>query len=271
MSKTLKTVLSAASLSFIVAVAGFAAGAQAGTDGRTVVLGTLSGPHAEIAEVAAKIAEKKGLKVKIVEFSDYGHVNEALRAKDVDANAFQHVPYLNKAIKAKGYQFTPLGKTVLFPLGVYSQKIHSVKEIKEGMLVTIPADPANCGRGLQLLEREGVIGLKKTAGVLSTTNDIVDNPKHLKFREVDSAYLGRSLPDVGFAVINGSWAVKSGLVPAKDAFILEDGKSEYSNVLVVRTNEKDKPEFKILLESYQSPEVKDFVLKTYKGSVVPAF
>ena len=177
-----------------------------------IKLGTLSGPHAEVAEVAAK-----GLKIKIVEFSDYGHVNEALAAKDIDVNAFQHVPYLNKAIAQKGYPFTPLGKTVLFPLGVYSLKIHSINEIADGMLVTVPADPANLGRALQLLERNGLITLRAGTGVHATARDIISNPKHLKFREVDSAYLGRSLPDVGFAVINGSWAVKSHLTSSSSA------------------------------------------------------
>ena len=173
-----------------------------------------------MAEVAAKVAAAKGLKIKIVEFSDYGHVNEALAAKDIDVNAFQHVLYLNKAIAQKGYPFTPLGKTVLFPLGVYSLKIHSVNEITDGMLVTVPADPANLGRALQLLERNGLITLHAGTGVHATTRNIIANPKHLKFREVDSAYLGRSLPDVGFAVINGSWAVKSNLSTAKDTFLL---------------------------------------------------
>ena len=234
-----------------------------------IKLGTLSGPHAEVAEVAAKVAAAKGLKIKIVEFSD--HVNEALAAKDIAVNAFQHVPYLNKAIAQKGYPFTPLGKTVLFPLGVYSLKIHSVKEITDGMLVTVPTDPANLGRALQLLERNGLITLRAGTGVHATTHDIIANPKHLKFRKVDSAYLGRSLPDVGFAVINGSWAVKSNLSPVKDAFILEDGKSDFANVLVVRTEDKDKAVFKTLQAAFQSPEVKQFVLDKFKGSVVPAF
>lgn len=238
---------------------------------KTVVLGTLSGPHAEIAEKAAEIAKSKGLTVKIVEFSDYGHVNEALWSKDIDANAFQHEPFLQKAINAKGYEFTALGKTVLFPLGVYSLKIHSKQEIQEGMLVSIPADPANSGRALKLLERNDIIKLKDNAGILSTVNDILENPKKLVFRETDSAFLGRSLPDVGFSVINGSWAVKSGLNPAKDAFILEDGRSEFANVLVVRTKEKNRPEFKTLLESFQNQEVKKFVTEKYKGSVVAAF
>ena len=139
------------------------------------------------------------------------------------------------------------------------------------MLVTVPADPANLGRALQLLERNGLITLRAGTGVHATTHDIIANPKHLEFREVDSAYLGWSLPDVGFAVINGSWAVKSNLSPAKDAFLLEDGKSDFANVLVVRTEDKDKPVFKTLQAAFQSPEVKQFVLDKFKGSVVPAF
>ena len=236
-----------------------------------LTLGTISGPHAEIAEVAAKVAKTKGLDVKIVEFSDYGHVNEALASKDVDANAFQHKPFLDKAIQAKGYKFTALGKTVIFPLGAYSQKIRNVSDAPEGSVVTIPSDAANCARGLQLLERQGLIKLKDGVGTLATSRDIIENPKHLVFRETDSAYLGRSLPDVAFSVINGGWAVKSGLSPAKDSILLEDGSSDYANVLVVRTENKDDARFKLLLESFQSPEVKKFVTEKYNGSVIPAF
>lgn len=238
---------------------------------KPVKLGTLSGPHAEVAEVAAKAAAKKGLKVQVVEFSDYAQVNEALNARDIDANAFQHIPYLNKAIQSKGYKFTALGKTVIFPIGVYSLKIHSKDEIHDGGLVTVPSDAANQGRGLQLLERNGIIRLKERTGSHATVHDIVDNPKHLKFREVESANLGRTLPDVEFAVINGSWAVKSNLTPSRDAFLLEGADSDFANVLVVQTDSKDRPEFKILLESFESPEVKEFVNNKYKGSVLAAF
>lgn len=238
---------------------------------KEIKLGTLSGPHAEVAEVAAKVAKEKGLNVRIVEFSDYGHVNEALAVKDIDVNAFQHVPFLEKAVSQRGYKFTPLGKTVVFPLGVYSLKIKDKSQITDGMLVSVPADSANLGRALQLLERNGIIGLRPGAGVHATTHDIEKNPKNLQFLETDSAFLGRSLPDVGFSVINGSWAVKSGLSPAKDAFLLEGGDSDFANVLVVRTEDKDRPEFKVLQSAFQSPEVKAFVLDKYKGSVVPAF
>lgn len=166
---------------------------------KEIKLSTLSGPHAEVAEVAVAEAAKLGLKVRIVEFSDYGHVNEALYVKDIDVNAFQHVPFLKKAMNAKGYDFTPLGKTVLFPLGVYSQKVKSVSEIKDGMLVTLPSDPANLGRALVLLEKHGIIKLRDGAGVGANPRDVVENPLHLEFKEVDSALLGRSLPDVGFS------------------------------------------------------------------------
>lgn len=238
---------------------------------KEIKLGTLSGPHGEIADIAVKIAEKNGLKVKVVEFSDYGHLNEALSTGDIDCNAFQHKPYLDKACQTHGYQFTALGKTVIFPIGVYSYKVKRKEDITDGMLVSVPADPVNLGRGLQLLERNGLIKLREGVGIHAALTDIVDNPKHLKFREVDSAYLGRSLPDVGFAIINGSWAVKSNLTPSKDAFILEGADSDFANVLVVQTKDKDRPEFKVLLKAYQSPEVKKFVTDKYRGSVVAAF
>ena len=236
-----------------------------------IKLGTMSGPHGEIAQKAAEVAKRMGVTVKVIEFSDYLHVNEALAAGDLDANAFQHTPYLNKLSAKRGYKFTALGKTVIFPLGVYSQKIRDKKDIPAKGLVTIPVDPSNCGRALQILHQNGIIKLRDGVGSNGSVIDIVGNPLKLRFREVESALLARSLPDVAFSVINGSWAVKSGLVPKRDAFILEGEDSDFANVLVVRTAEKDRPEFKILLKAYQSPEVKDYVLKTYKGSVMPAF
>lgn len=245
--------------------------AETGNGYKEIKLGTLSGPHAEIAEVAVKLAAKDGLKVKIVEFSDYGHLNEALSTGDIDCNAFQHKPFLDKAAATKGYKFTALGKTVIFPIGVYSAKIRRKEDITDGMLVSVPADAVNLGRSLQLLERNSIIKLRPGTGIHAALTDITENPKHLVFREVDSAYLGRSLPDVGFAIINGSWAVKSNLTPAKDAFILEGADSDFANVLVVQTKDKDRPEFKILLKAYQSPEVKKFVDEKYKGSVAAAF
>lgn len=166
--------------------------AETGNGYKEIKLGTLSGPHAEIAEVAVKLAANDGLKVKIVEFSDYGHLNEALSTGDIDCNAFQHKPFLDKAAATKGYKFTALGKTVIFPIGIYSAKIRRKEDITDGMLVSVPADAVNLGRGLQLLERNGIIKLRPGTGIHAALTDITENPKHLVFREVDSAYLGRS-------------------------------------------------------------------------------
>ena len=255
----------AAAAAVIVGLSAAAAGAEELRVAATPV------PHADILKLIEPDLQKDGYDLKIVEFSDYGHLNEALSTGDIDCNAFQHKPFLDKAAATKGYKFTALGKTVIFPIGIYSAKIRRKEDITDGMLVSVPADAVNLGRGLQLLERNGIIKLRPGTGIHAALTDITENPKHLVFREVDSAYLGRSLPDVGFAIINGSWAVKSNLTPAKDAFILEGADSDFANVLVVQTKDKDRPEFKILLKAYQSPEVKKFVDEKYKGSVAAAF
>lgn len=237
----------------------------------TIKVGTLSGPHSEFAEEVKKVAATKGLNIEIVEFNDYVQPNEALNSGEIDANMYQHLPYLQNAIKDRGYQLSSLGNTILFPMGVYSNKIKSVDEIKDNMIVAIPNDPSNGGRALEILDKAKVIQLKKEEQAKATVNDIVQNPHHLQIQEVDAAMIPRMLPDLDFAVINNSYAVKSGLVPTKDAFILEGSDSPYANIAVVRTADKEKPEMKLLIESIQNDEVKQFVKDHFKGSAIAAW
>lgn len=246
----------------------------AGSDSKTVTLkvGTLSGPHSEILEEAKKVGAKNGLDIQIVTFNDYVQPNEALNQGEIDANMFQHQPFLDNHIKDRGYKLTALGKTVLFPMGVYSQKIKSVDEIKDNMEIAIPNDPSNGGRALEILDHAGIIKLRPDLGASkATVQDIQDNKYNLKIDEVDAAMIPRMLPDLDFAVINNSYAQKAGLVPTKDAFILEDENSRYANILAVRTADKDKPEMKKLLACIQSPEVADFIKDHFKGSAIPAW
>lgn len=237
----------------------------------TIKVGTLSGPHSEFAEEVKKVAATKGLNIEIVEFNDYVQPNEALNSGEIDANMYQHLPYLQNAIKDRGYQLSSLGNTILFPMGVYSNKIKNVDEIKDNMIVAIPNDPSNGGRALEILDKAKVIQLDKKEKAKATVNDIVKNPHHLKIQEVDAAMIPRMLPDLDFAVINNSYAVKSGLVPTKDAFILEGADSPYANIVAVRTADKDKPEMKLLVESIHNDEVKQFVKDHFKGSAIAAW
>lgn len=234
-------------------------------------VGTLSGPHAEVLEQVKKVAAKKGLDIQIVEFNDYVAPNEALSTGEIDANMYQHRPFLNNHIKDRGYKLTALGNTVLFPMGVYSKKIKNVSEIKDNMKLAIPNDPSNGARALEILAKAKLITLNKKSGAKATVQDITANPHHLKIEELDAAMIPRMLPDLDFAVINNSYATKAGLVPTKDAFILEGPDSPYANILAVRTADKDKPSSKLLLECVQSPEVKQFITDHFKGSAIAAW
>ena len=235
---------------------------------KTIKMGTLVGPHEEFMEEVKKKAAEKGLDIEIVTFNDYALPNEALNSKDIDANMCQHLPYLKRQIEDRGYDLTPLGTTLLFPMGVYSDKIKSVDEIKDNMTLAIPNDPSNGGRALEILDQAGVIKLKKDTGSKATVQDIAENPHNLKINEVDATMIPRMLPDLDFAVINNSYATKAGLIPTKDAFILEKPDSPYANVVAVRTADKDRPEFKELMNIIRTPEMKQFVDDHFKGAAI---
>lgn len=238
---------------------------------KTLKVGTLAGPHAEFLEEVKKNAEKKGLKLEIVEFNDFISPDEALNSGDIDANMMQHQPFLDNIVKNRGYKLVSVGKTILFPMGVYSDKIHSKDEVKDNMRVAIPNDPSNGGRALEILAKAGLISLKVNEGAKATLDDITDNPRHLQFQEADAAMIPRMLPDLDFGVINNSYATKAGFVPTKDAWIREDLHSPYANVVAVRTEDKDKPEIKLLMECIQTPEMKTFVEEHFKSAAIAAW
>lgn len=234
-------------------------------------IGVTAGPHAQIFEQVKKIAEKDGLKIQIVEFSDYVQPNAALAAGDLDANSYQHKPYLDQQVKDRGYRIVPVGYTVNFPIGIYSKKVKNLKELKEGARIGIPNDPTNGGRVLLVFQDQGLIKLKADAGLKATPLDVVDNPKKIKFVEVDAAQLPRTLDDLDASAINTNYALSAGLAPGKDAIAQESAKSPYVNLLAVREQDKDKPWVAKLVKAYHSDEVRQFVQTEFKGAVIAGF
>ncbi|WP_332776665.1 MetQ/NlpA family ABC transporter substrate-binding protein [Polaromonas sp.] len=234
-------------------------------------IGVTAGPHAQIFEQVKKIAEKDGLKIQIVEFSDYIQPNAALAAGDLDGNSYQHKPFLDQQVKDRGYKIVPVGYTVNFPIGIYSKKVKSLKDLKEGARFGIPNDPTNGGRVLLVLQDQGLIKLKPEAGLKATPLDVIENARKIKFVELDAAQLPRSLDDLDASAINTNYALSAGLNPAKDAIAQESAKSPYVNLLAVREQDKAKPWVAKLVKAYHSEEIRRFVQTEFKGSVLAGF
>ena len=238
---------------------------------KPIKVGVTAGPHAQIFEQVKKVAEKDGLKIQIVEFSDYVQPNAALAAGDLDANSYQHKPYLDQQIKDRGYKLVSVGYTVNYPIGLYSKKVKNLTDLKQGAKFGIPNDPTNGGRVLLVLQDKGLIKLRPEAGLKATPLDVIDNPKKLKFVELDAAQLARSLDDLDAAAINTNFALSAGLNPAKDAIAQESAKSPYVNVIVVREQDKDKPWVAKLVKAYHSEEIRKYIQTEFKGAVLAGF
>lgn len=237
----------------------------------TIKVGASPEPHGEILKIAKSILEKDGVNLEIIEFADYNQPNLRLADKELDANYFQHIPFLESFIKEHNLNLTYIAKVHVEPMGIYSQKIKNLKDLKEGSEVAIPNDPTNGGRALLLLQQEDLLKLKEGAGISATVNDIVENPRKLKITELEAATLPRVLQDVDAAVINSNYAFEAKLVPTEDALAIESAAdSPYVNILAVRQDD-DRPEIKKLAAVLNSPEVKEFIEKQYKGAVIPAF
>jgi D-methionine transport system substrate-binding protein len=235
-----------------------------------IVVGVTPFPHKDIMKVAKPLLAKEGYDLQLKEFTDYVQPNMALAEKQIDANFFQHIPYLDNMNKEKGLNLVWVAKIHVEPLGLYSKKIKSIAELKAGDLIAVPNDPSNEARALRLLEKGGLIQLKP--GELVTVRDITANPKNLKFREIDAAQLPRTLEDVAASVINTNFAGEAGLIPSRDAILSEDKDSPYANILVVRAEDKDKPFVKALIKAVQSPEVRAYIEKELAAKgLVPAF
>lgn len=234
-------------------------------------IGVTAGPHAQIFEQVKRIAEKDGLQVRIVEFSDYIQPNAALAAGDLDANSYQHQPFLDLQVQDRGYKLVSVAQTVNYPIGLYSRKVKDLKDLKEGARFGIPNDPTNGGRVLLVLQDKGLIKIKPSAGLKATPLDVIENPKKLRFVELEAAQLARSLDDLDAAAVNTNFALSAGLNPGKDAIAQESAKSPYVNVLVVREQDKDKPWVAKLVKAYHSDEVRSFIKTEFKGSVLAGF
>jgi D-methionine transport system substrate-binding protein len=257
---------------FVAAALAAAVSVPAAAQDKPLKVGVTAGPHAQVFEAVKKVAERDGLKVQIVEFSDFVQPNAALAAGDLDLNSYQHLPYLEAQIKDRGYKFVSVGYTVTFPMGIYSKKVKSLKDVAEGARVGIPNDPTNGGRGLLLLQAEGLLKLKPDAGLKATPLDIAENPKKLKIIELDAAQLPRALGDLDIAAVNGNYAETAGLDPAKEAIALEGPQGPYTCVIAVREEDKEKPWVARLQKAYHSDEVKQFIRATFKeSSVIPSW
>ncbi|NVZ72006.1 MetQ/NlpA family ABC transporter substrate-binding protein [Pseudomonas costantinii] len=228
-------------------------------------------PHAEILELVKPTLAKEGVDLEIKVFTDYVQPNVQVAEKRLDANYFQTLPYLENFNKGKGTNLVTVVGVHVEPFGGYSKKIKNISELKDGATVAIPNEGSNSGRALLLLQKAGVITLKDPTNALATPKDIASNPKHLKFKELESALLPRVLDQVDLDLINTNYALEAGLNPAKDALIIEDAKSPYVNFLVARPDNKDSDAIQKLAKALTSPEVKAFIDKKYNGAVVPAF
>ena len=249
-------------------------GAPASSGGAKVTLkvGASPVPHAEILEQIKPMLAKQNIELKVIEFSDYIQPNMALGDKELDANFFQHEPYLLNFIgEHKNLKLKNAGGVHVEPMGVYSKKVKKLDELKDGDTVAIPNDPTNGGRALLLLEKAGVIKLKTGLGVKATIQDVTENSKKLQFKEIEAAQLPRSLDDVTIAVINTNFAMQASLNPTKDSLFIEDKTSPYSNIVAVREGDEKRPEIQALMKALQSKEVKEFIEKKYGGAIVPAF
>lgn len=236
-----------------------------------IKVGATPVPHSEILEVIKDDLKEAGYELEIVEFTDYVTPNLALNDGNIDANFFQHVPYMDKFGKERNLDLVSVGTVHVEPMGLFSKELKSINELKEGSVIAIPNDPSNGGRALLLLQAKGLIKVNPQAGLNATELDITENPKNLKFKALEAAQLPRVLRDVDAAVINGNYALESDLNPAKDALLIEGAESPYANIVTVIEGNENDAKIKALLEALTSDKVKKFIEDKYNGAVVPAF
>lgn len=266
----------------LILILGLVVGATVGcsqdtssSDSGKLVVGATPVPHAEILEKAKELLKEKGIELEIVEFTDYVTPNKALANGELDANYFQHLPYLEDFKKKNNLDLTSTVAVHFEPMGIYSKKIKSLDELQDGDQIAVPNDPTNEARALLLLQDNGIITLKEGVGLEATKQDIVDKKVDVEIVELEAAQIPRSLEDVAAAVINGNYAIEAGLSPAKDAITAETKDSlaakTYANIVAVRAGEENREEIKALNEVLTSPEIKQFIEEKYQGSVIPVF
>ena len=270
-SRFLKADMSLKKALSAIALASLALGAHAADAVLKVAASAV--PHAEILNFVKPQLKAQGVDLQVREFSDYIQPNAAVEDKQLDANFFQHQPYLDSYNKDRKSSIVPVpgGKVHVEPFGAYSRKIKSISELKDGATIAIPNDPSNAGRALLLLQKQGLITLKDPRVITSTPIDIVKNTKKLKFRELEAALLPRALDDVDLALINTNYAIEAKLNPVKDALFIESGDSPYANLVAARRDRINDPSLQKLVKALHTPEVKKFIQDKYQGAIVPAF
>lgn len=238
-------------------------------DMNKIKVGVIAGAEEQVAEVAARIAkERYNLDVQLVTFSDYVTPNAALNDGSIDANAFQHKPYLDRQIADRGYKLAIVGNTFVYPIAGYSKQITTLDELANGSRVAVPNDPTNLGRSLLLLQQQGLITLRDDIGLLATVRDITDNPKNLRIMELDAAQLPRALDDVTLAIINTTYASSINLTPEKDGIFVEDKDSPYVNLLVARQDNVNAENVQNFLKAYQTDQVYKAASEIFQGGAV---
>lgn len=228
-------------------------------------------PHAEILEFVKPMLAEDGVELDVKVFTDYIQPNIQVDQKRMDANFFQHQPYLDEFNAGRGTDLVTVTGVHVEPFGAYSSKIDSLDDLEEGSVVAIPNDPTNGGRALLLLQKAGLIKLADESKITATPRDIAENPKDLDFKELEAATLPRILNQVDLALINTNYALEAGLNPSEDALVIEGSESPYVNILVARPDNKDSDAMKKLAAALKSEAVKDFIMEKYEGAVVPAF
>ena len=243
--------------------------------GTTLKVAASPTPHAEILNVAKEVLAEQGIDLEVVEFSDYVQPNLVTESGEVDANYFQHTPYLDSFNEENGTHLVSVGAVHYEPFGIYPGKSNDLAAIADGATIAVPNDTTNEARALQLLAAQGLITVRDGAGLTATINDITENPHNLKIQEIEAAQLPRTVQDVDFAVINGNYAMEAGFSVGKDALATEDASSEaaqtYANVLVVKEGNENNEAIKALVAALQSDEVREFIESNYNGSVLPMF
>jgi len=255
-----------------IAVAGFGVSAPAAAEDKTAIkVGIMAGEDEDVWRVVVQEGAKRGLTIETVVFNDYTQPNEALERGEIDANAFQHQPYLDNQIKTQGYHIVPVGYTGVWPIGLYSKKHKSVAGLPEGAVIGVPNDPSNEGRALRVLQNEKLIALKEGTGILATTADISENSRKLEIKELDAGIVGRSVDDLDAAVVNTDWALKSGLTPENRIAQEPISDNPYRNFIAVKSGSEKEPWVKVLVESYQNETVKAEFDRVYKGTGLSAY
>lgn len=282
MRKSFKKILLATTLVLSLGIVGCAKENEGGNSSNTdtpakndkeIVLkvGASPEPHSKMLELVKDDLKEEGIKLEITEFADYVLPNMSLSDGEIDANFFQHEPYLESFNEEKKTDLVSLGSVHIEPMGVYSKKIKSIDELADGAKVAIPNDATNGARALLLLEKNGLIKLDENAGFNATEKDITENSKNLKFQALDAATLPRTIDDFDISVINGNYALQGGYNPIKDALLLEENSSPYGNIIAIRKGDEDREELKALLDALQSEKIKKYIEDTFDGAVIPAF